>query len=126
MPRQILNDKPIPLATVRRLLEHREEEAPLNYVQRVTLEHSGRFSRPLVKADALIQKLVDRFGLSERTVIQILNLDPKKPLDIETVVGEKLNEKEKEEFLEIYTEAIAEIEREKAGEAEEKGDEDVF
>jgi DNA-directed RNA polymerase subunit F len=126
MPRQILTDKAIPLATVRQLLEHREEEAPLNYVQRVTLEHSGRFSRPLVKADELVQKLVDKFGLSERTVIQILNLDPKKPLDIETVVGEKLSEKEKEEFLEIYVEAIAETERAKAAETEEKGDEDVF
>jgi len=126
MPREIRSEKPIPLANVRRLLEQREEEAPLNYVQRVTLEHAMRFSKPLANSETLIKSIVEKFALSERAVIQILNLDPQTPLDIETVVGEKLNNKEKLELLEIYGEAVAESERMLEDTISEKEDEEVF
>ncbi|MFX1511577.1 MAG: hypothetical protein ACFFCQ_03225 [Promethearchaeota archaeon] len=76
---------------------------PLNYIQRVTLDHAKRYSdvTPEEHAEKLISYLHDTFGISRIVAIQLLNIWPEKEVDVRAILGDKLTQKEVEGILEL-------------------------
>ncbi|MFX0097852.1 MAG: hypothetical protein ACFE7E_08850, partial [Candidatus Hodarchaeota archaeon] len=62
MSHRISSEESVPLAEVEKKLKQREEAAPLNYIQRVTLDHAHRFSDQRAGND-LAALLIDNFEL---------------------------------------------------------------
>nr|MDO8080658.1 RNA polymerase Rpb4 family protein [Candidatus Freyarchaeota archaeon] len=78
MPVKILKEKLLNLAEVKKILEERSTKGELSYVQRVTLDYATKFSQFSVeKSVEIVRKLMETFGISESTAIQIVNAVPK-------------------------------------------------
>ena len=77
MVKEVKESKPLTLAEVRSTLTKRGKKAELSYIQRVTLEHTIKFS-PLNSrtARALVKKLMKGFELDEDLAIQLVNILP--------------------------------------------------
>ncbi len=102
MVRKIQEEKPIPLGQVYELLQQREE-AGINYVQRVTAQHAENLSRNAAYSEEVLELIQNDFGLSRLLAVQVVNMNPKKVLDIKAVTGDKLTDDQIEELLEKYT-----------------------
>lgn len=102
MVRKIQEEKPIPLGQVYELLQKREE-AGINYVQRVTAQHAENLSRHAAYSEEVLELIQNDFGLSRLLAVQVVNMNPKKVLDIKAVTGDKLTDDQIEELLEKYT-----------------------
>lgn len=122
MVRKITEEKPIPLGQVFELLQIREE-AGINYVQRVTAQHAEKLSRNAAYSEQVIESLQKEFSLSRLLVVQLVNLNPKTPKDVKSVVGDRLSSDEIEKLLERYSEfvtkALASVPHREADEAKE-------
>ncbi|UCG89749.1 MAG: hypothetical protein JSU57_04585 [Candidatus Heimdallarchaeota archaeon] len=106
MVRKVIEEKPIPLGQVHDLLKIREETG-INYVQRVTAQHAEKLSRVAAYSEEVIQTLKDEFELPRILVVQIVNINPKTPVDIRAVTGDRLSEDQIEQLLTRYSEFIA-------------------
>ncbi len=102
MVRKIQEEKPIPLGQVYELLQQREE-AGINYVQRVTAQHAENLSRQAAYSEEVLELIQSDFGLSRLLAVQVVNMNPKKLLDIKAVTGDKLADDQIEKLLEKYT-----------------------
>ena len=102
MVRKIQEEKPIPLGQVYELLQQREE-AGINYVQRVTAQHAENLSRNAAYSEEVLEMIQNDFGLSRLLAVQVVNLNPKKTLDIKAVTTDRLTDDQIEELLEKYT-----------------------
>jgi DNA-directed RNA polymerase subunit F len=102
MVRKIQEEKPIPLGQVYELLQQREE-AGINYVQRVTAQHAENLSRHAAYSEEVLEMIQNDFGLSRLLAVQVVNMNPKKLLDIKAVTGDKLTDDQIEKLLEKYT-----------------------
>ncbi|MHA1207016.1 MAG: hypothetical protein ACTSRJ_00850 [Candidatus Hodarchaeales archaeon] len=102
MVRKIQEEKPIPLGQVYELLQQREE-AGINYVQRVTAQHAENLSRQAAYSEEVLEMIQNDFGLSRLLAVQVVNMNPKKLLDIKAVTGDKLTDDQIEKLLEKYT-----------------------
>jgi len=102
MVRKIQEEKPIPLGQVYELLQKREE-AGINYVQRVTAQHAENLSRHAAYSEEVLEMIQNDFGLSRLLAVQVVNMNPKKLLDIKAVTGDKLTDDQIEKLLEKYT-----------------------
>ncbi|MFX0115185.1 MAG: hypothetical protein ACFFB3_11610 [Candidatus Hodarchaeota archaeon] len=106
MSHRISSEEPVPLAEVEKRLKQREEAAPLNYIQRVTLDHAHRFSDQRAGND-LINLLMDTFELKRLVAVQLVNLCPKTLLDVTAILGESVDETTRQKILDFYTEHVA-------------------
>lgn len=125
MSHRVSSEDPVPLAEVEKRLKSREEAAPLNYIQRVTLDHAHRFS-DVRAGKELVTQLMDTFELDRLIAVQIVNLCPKTLNDITAVLGESVEESVRQKILEFYTEQVASIEEEIKEEDEEDDDAEEF
>ncbi|MFX1286213.1 MAG: hypothetical protein ACFFB5_21405 [Promethearchaeota archaeon] len=100
-----MEEKPIPLGQVYALLKIREETG-INYVQRVTAQHAEKLSRDAVYSEEVIKTLEDEFELPRILVVQIVNLNPKTPVDIRAVTGNLLSDDQIERLLTRYSEFV--------------------
>ncbi len=108
MVRKILEEKPIPLGQVHELLKIREETG-INYVQRVTAQHAEKLSREAAYSEKILQSLQKEFDLPRILAVQIVNMNPKTPVDVRAVTGTKLSDDQIEQLLEQYLEYAAEV-----------------
>ena len=84
MPKNTIDEKSVNLAEVKEILLKREEDSELTYVQQVTLDYVNKFSRYSVEdAKKLQEEIVNRFKLSEKAAIQLVNLNTPPTIAIE-------------------------------------------
>jgi DNA-directed RNA polymerase subunit F len=77
MSKKIIESKPLTLAEVKSTLTKRGKKAELSYIQRVTLEHTVKFSYlPARSAKSLVSKLIKKFEMDEPLAIQLVNIVP--------------------------------------------------
>lgn len=103
MVRKILEEKPIPLGQVYELLKIREETG-INYVQRVTAQHAEKLARDAAYSEEVLQTLQEEFELPRILVVQIVNTNPKTPVDVRVVTGDRLSGDQIEQLLTRYSE----------------------
>jgi DNA-directed RNA polymerase subunit F len=78
LPVKILKERRLTLAEVKKILEERSTKGELSYIQRVTLDYATKFSQLSVeKSIEIVKRLIENFGISESTAIQIVNAVPK-------------------------------------------------
>ncbi len=77
MSKKIIESKPLTLAEVKSTLTKRGKKAELSYIQRVTLDHTVKFSYlPARSAKSLVSKLIKKFEMDEPLAIQLVNIGP--------------------------------------------------
>jgi DNA-directed RNA polymerase subunit F len=77
MVKKIIESKPLTLAEVKSTLTKRGKKAELSYIQRVTLDHTIKFSSlPARTANLLVRKLVNKFEMEEALAIQLVDIAP--------------------------------------------------
>lgn len=106
MSHRISSEESVSLAEVEKRLKQREEAAPLNYIQRVTLDHAHRFSDQRAGND-LADLLMSTFELDRLVAVQLVNLCPKSLIDVTAVLGESVDETIRQKVLDFYTEHVA-------------------
>jgi DNA-directed RNA polymerase subunit F len=75
LPKEIIEEKPIPIAAAKRILENLNRE--LNQFQRRTLEYGTTFSKiEPDKAAELVEKLTKELDITVRETVQIVNSMP--------------------------------------------------
>jgi len=105
MVRKVLDEKPITLGQVHELLKIREETG-INYVQRVTAQHAEKLSRDAAFSEEAIQALQEEFDLPRILVVQILNINPKTPIDVRAITGDRLSDTQISQLLTRYSEFV--------------------
>ena len=77
MSKEVIDSEPLTLAEVKNTLTKRGKKAELSYIQRVTLEHTVKFSSLNARsARALVSKLVKKFEMDEPLAIQLVDIAP--------------------------------------------------
>lgn len=104
MSRKILSEKPISLERVKDLLKFRGESVELNYIQRVTMEYAQKFSKHFPNSEEMLDILNERFEISREKAIQIINMNPKLPEELNLVLEEKIPNETKIEILNLIHE----------------------
>jgi len=101
MTKKILNEETIALERVKELLlERDEEDAPLNYIQRVTLDYAFRFSKDIPKSELLIEKLL-AFHIPREEIIQLVTVNPEELDDLVLVLSDIMSDEKKKEILQV-------------------------
>ncbi|MHA2231163.1 MAG: hypothetical protein ACXAB4_01555 [Candidatus Hodarchaeales archaeon] len=106
MSHHISSEESVSLVEVEKRLKQREEAAPLNYIQRVTLDHAHRFSDRRAGND-LADLLMSNFELDRLVAVQLVNICPKSLIDVTAVLGESVDEAIRQKILDFYTEHVA-------------------
>ncbi len=89
--REVLQKREVTLGEVKKLLEERQREGELTLTQRVTLDYVTKVAKvqEADKSNALVDRLVG-IGLQRPTAIQVVNVMPKNPDELRTLlVGER-------------------------------------
>lgn len=77
MSKEVIESQPLTLAEVKNTLTKRGKKAELSYIQRVTLEHTIKFSSLTPRTSrALVNKLVKNFEMDEPLAIQLIDIAP--------------------------------------------------
>ena len=77
MPKKSLTEKPITISSVKKILEERGE-TELDQFQRRTLDFVQKFAKlDANKAEELVGKLTEKFGVDTKEAVQIVNSMPK-------------------------------------------------
>ncbi|MFW9831530.1 MAG: RNA polymerase Rpb4 family protein [Candidatus Thorarchaeota archaeon] len=77
MVKEIVESQPLTLAEVKNTLTKRGKKAELSYIQRVTFDHTVKFSSLQARsARTLVNKLVKKFEMEESLAIQIVDIVP--------------------------------------------------
>ena len=80
MPKGILKSEEIPLPLVKKILSKRAKEMKkeLMYQQRVALDYASKFSKMTPSnATKVLDKLMNKYGLSRILAVQIINIAPR-------------------------------------------------
>ncbi|MHA1167417.1 MAG: hypothetical protein ACTSRU_06320 [Candidatus Hodarchaeales archaeon] len=107
MSKHILKEEAITLEKVKeKLLERDEENSPLNYIQRVTLDYAFRFSKDIPNSELLVDKLIPVLQKNDE-VRRILSRELSDDEEDEirrsrSTAGEKGVSKKREEFISKY------------------------
>ncbi|MBM5805307.1 MAG: DNA-directed RNA polymerase subunit F [Candidatus Verstraetearchaeota archaeon] len=76
MPREIVKEEEVTLPQVKKLLEQRQKEGELSYLQRLTFDYTVKFSKlSAEKAEGLLKRLKED-GISPSVASQIVNIMP--------------------------------------------------
>jgi DNA-directed RNA polymerase subunit F len=71
MPREIIKEEEVPLPQVKKLLEQRQKDGELSYLQRLTYDYTVKFSKLSPdKAEVLLKRLKEE-GISPTAACQI-------------------------------------------------------
>ena len=116
MSRKILSEKPISLERVKDLLKFRGEKAELNYIQRVTLEYAQKFSKHFPNSEEMLDILNEKYEISREKGIQIINMNPKYPDELNLVLEDKYPTETKVEIINLIQEHLSMFEIEASGE----------
>jgi len=77
LSKEVIESQPLTLAEVKSTLSKRGKKAELSYIQRVTLEHTVKFSSLTARTSrALVSKLVKSFEMDEPLAIQLVDIAP--------------------------------------------------
>ena len=77
MAKEIIESKPLTLAEVKSILAKRGKKAELSYIQRVTLDHTVKFSSLSARsAKSLVSKLIKKYEMEEPLAIQLVDIAP--------------------------------------------------
>ena len=101
MSRKILSEKPISLERVKDLLKFRGENAELNYIQRVTFEYAQKFSKHFPNSEEMLDILNEKYEISREKGIQIINMNPKHPDELNLVLEDKYTTEIKTEIINL-------------------------
>jgi DNA-directed RNA polymerase subunit F len=108
MGKDTLEVEPLTLAEVKNTLAKRAKKAELSYIQRVTLEHTSKFSSLTPRAArALVSKLVKQYEMEEALAIQLVDVAPTTTDEIAAFVAKAPRTYTQEEIAQIL-EAIKE------------------
>ena len=90
MVKEKIKETQLTLAEVKNILQKREKEGELSYVQRVTLDYANKMtSLNVQQARSLVKELIN-IGVSESTAIQIVNALPEYKEELSVfLTGEK-------------------------------------
>ncbi len=85
---EVVEEKCITVAEVKKLLEELEGEVELNTIQAITLEYARRFSKTEgSKARELVERLVKEKDLPEEIAVQIVNVMPESVEELRTILA---------------------------------------
>ena len=126
MSRKILSEKPISLERVKDLLKFRGEKAELNYIQRVTLEYAQKFSKHFPNSEEMLDILNERYEISREKGIQLINMNPKYPDELNLVLEEKFPAETKIEIINLIQEHLSMFEIDSSEEESKAGEEEVI
>ncbi len=77
MVKEVIESQPLTLAEVKGTLTKRGKKAELSYIQRVTLDHTVKFSSLTARsAKALVNKLMKKYEMEEALAIQLVDIVP--------------------------------------------------
>jgi DNA-directed RNA polymerase subunit F len=77
LAKEIIESQPLTLAEVKTTLTKRGKKAELSYIQRVTLDHTVKFSSLSARsAKSIVKKLVKKYDMEETLAIQIVDIAP--------------------------------------------------
>ncbi|MEM2109754.1 MAG: hypothetical protein QW327_04625 [Candidatus Odinarchaeota archaeon] len=76
MVKEKIKENTLTLAEVKSILQKREKEGELSYVQRVTLDYVGKMTPLTVQQARNLSKELVKMGVSENTAVQIVNALP--------------------------------------------------
>jgi len=77
MSKEIIESQPLTLAEVKATLTKRGKKAELSYIQRVTLEHTMKFSSlPARTAKSLVNSLMKKYDMEQPLAIQLVDIAP--------------------------------------------------
>jgi len=76
MVKEKIKENTLTLAEVKNILQKREKEGELSYVQRVTLDYVSKMTPLTVQQARNLSKELVKIGVSENTAIQIVNALP--------------------------------------------------
>ncbi len=103
--KKILEAEPLTLAEVKQSLTKRGRKAELSYIQRVTLEHTIRFSPLTARTTrSIVKKLVKKFDMEETLAIQLVDITPTSAEELTSFLAKTsrtYSEEEREKILEI-------------------------
>jgi len=85
MPREIMKEVEVTLPQVKKLLEQRQKEGELSYLQRLTYDYTVKFSKlSPEKAEGLLKRLKEE-GISPTAASQIVNIMPTSVDELRTI-----------------------------------------
>ncbi len=85
MPREVVKEEVLTLPQVKKLLEQREKEGELSYLQRLTYDYSIKLSKlSPEKAEELLNRLKED-GIPSLIAAQIVNIMPKTVDELRTI-----------------------------------------
>ncbi len=77
MVKDVVESQPLTLAEVKSTLTKRGKKAELSYIQRVTLEHTVKFSSMSSRtARSIVKRLVKKYEMEEPLAIQLVDVAP--------------------------------------------------
>lgn len=126
MSRKILSEKPISLERVKDLLKFRGEKADLNYIQRVTLEYAQKFSKHFPNSEEMLDILNERYEISREKGIQLINMNPKYPDELNLVLEEKIPNETKLEIINLFQEHLSMFEIDTSDDESKEENEELF
>lgn len=96
--KQIISTKPVPLVTVKKILDKRKDAGELSYEQKITHEYASEFGiGSQKKADEAVKELVDE-GIEEKTAVKIVDIKPKIKEEVK-LIFEKAKTQPKEDLV---------------------------
>jgi len=104
---EVLEGKPVPLATVKALIERERElrgqtAEDLTYEQKLAADHASTFARlPMGQADELLGKLLALPKVTPAQAAKIVDLAPSHPDDVRAVFAKDRVQLEKDEIDKI-------------------------
>ena len=126
MSRKILSEKPISLERVKDLLKFRGEKAELNYIQRVTLEYAQKFSKHFPNSEEMLDILNEKYEISREKGIQLINMNPKYPDELNLVLEEKFTTETKIEIINLIQEHLSMFEIDSSEEDSKTGEDEII
>lgn len=102
--KEVLGQKPIPVALVKSILSKREKEGELHYEQKLALEYAKKFSKVNIEdvpkiVEALMKLEIPRF--KERHAIKIVDFMPADEETVKTIFAKETITLKKENVQQI-------------------------
>lgn len=89
-----LERRKLTLPEVKKILEERAAEGPLNDIQRRTLEYASRFSKVSYEDALALRKELEKLNIEEPYIVQIINIMPETIEELRTIFYKKYPETE--------------------------------
>ena len=109
MVNTIIEERPVSLATVKKMLTDRAKGGEASYEQRQTMEYVKEFAKTAPKAAVEAVDKIIELGIDRKQAVKIVDLKPKDADDL-TLIFSKVHYSIKEETVEKVLEIIRKIE----------------